>query len=105
MKEIVRHHPLAIGELVWDDARCEWATISMFGDESVGNHFVVLKNDNGEIWETDYENVYQIAPGVYTRYSGDIICYEHNETEDEYPYYCPALQENFFSFEVVSELE
>ena len=96
------NHPFAIGERVWDDNRHEWAIVFMFGvGEEEGSNFLVLKNDRGELWEALYEDVYQIAPGLRTACSGDIVCYEHNDTEDGYPYYCPALEENFFSIEVV----
>lgn len=96
------NHPFFIGERVWDDNRHEWATVSMFGcgSKEEGTNFLVLKNDNGELWEALYEDVYQIAEGLRTGNTGDIVCYEHNETEDGYPYYCPALEENFFSIEV-----
>ena len=100
------NHPFFIGERVWDDDRCEWATVSMFGDsEDEGFNYLVLKNDRGELWEALYKDIYQIAPGLRTACSGDILCYEHNETEDEYPYYCPALQENFFNIEVVNTFD
>lgn len=99
------NHPFTIGERVWDDNRSEWATVSMFkGVENRGG-CLILKNDNGEIWEAEYHSVYQIAPGLRTACSGDIVCYEHNETEDEYPYYCPALQENFFGIEVIQTFD
>ena len=95
------NHPFFIGERVWDDDRHEWATVSMFGgSEDEGSNFLVLKNDNGELWEALYKDVYQIAEGLRTVNTGDLVCYEHNETEDKYPYYCPFLGENFFSFEV-----
>lgn len=94
------NHPFTISERVWDDNRCEWATVSMLGGDE-DNNFLVLANDKGELWEASYEDVYQIAEGIRTANTGDIVCYEHNETEDKYPYYCPALQENFFSVEVV----
>ena len=95
------NHPFFIGERVWDDNRHEWATVSMFGgSEDEGSNFLVLKNDNGELWEALYDDVYQIAEGLRTVNTGDLVCYEHNDTEDGYPYYCPALEENFFSFEV-----
>ena len=95
------NHPFFIGERVWDDNRHEWATVSMFGgSKDEGSNFLVLKNGNGELWEALYDDVYQIAEGLRTVNTGDIVCYEHNDTEDGYPYYCPALEENFFSIEV-----
>ena len=98
------NHPFTISERVWDDNRCEWATVSMLSADE-DNNFLVLKNDNGELWEALYEDVYQIAEGIRTANTGDIVCYEHNDLEDGYPYYCPALQENFFSVEVVESGE
>lgn len=92
------NHPFTIGERVWDDNRSEWATVSMFNTKK---NTLVLKNSNGELWDAEYRDVYQIAEGLRTVCSGDILCYEHNDTRDGYPYYCPALTENFFSIEVV----
>ena len=101
------NHPFTIGERVWDDNTCQWATVSMFGcgSEEEGTNFLVLKNDNGELWEALYADVYQIAPGLRTACSGDVVCYEHNETRDEYTYYCPELQENMFGFELVNDFD
>ena len=99
------NHPFAIGERVWDDDRHEWAIVFMFGvGEEEGSNFLVLKNDRGELWEALYEDVYQIVPGRRAC-SGDIVCYEHKETEDGYPYYCPELQENMFGFELVNDFD
>ena len=88
-------HKFTDGERVWDDNRHEWASVSWAGDDCL-----VLKNGNGELWKAEYQDVYQIAEGLRTVNTGDLVCYEHNDTEDGYPYYCPALEENFFSFEV-----
>ena len=88
-------HKFTDGERVWDDNRHEWASVSWAGD-----NYLVLKGDDGELWKAEYEDVYQIAEGLRTVNTGDLVCYEHNDTEDGYPYYCPALEENFFSFEV-----
>ena len=71
------NHPFAIGERVWDDDRHEWAIVFMFGvGEEEGSNFLVLKNDRGELWEALYEDVYQIAEGLRTANSGDIVCYD-----------------------------
>ena len=97
------NHPFYIGEKVWDDNRTEWAFVSMFGgSKDEGSNFLVLENDNGELWEALYDDVYQIAPEFRTACSGDIVCYEHRETMDDYPYYCPELQENMFGIELVN---
>ena len=85
------NHPFTIGEKVWDDNTCQWATVSMFGgSEDEGSNFLVLKNDRGELRRSR---------------SGDIVCYEHKETEDGYPYYCPELQENMFGIELVNDFD
>lgn len=94
---MTHNHPFFIGERVWDDYISEWATVTMLK----GDNELVLKGDGGELWDAGYTEVYQIAPGLRTACSGDIVCYEHRETEDEYPYYCPARTENFFAFELV----
>lgn len=88
-------HKFTDGERVWDNDRHEWASVSWAGDD-----LLVLKGDDGELWKAEYGDVYQIAEGLRTVNTGDLVCYEHNDTEDGYPYYCPALEENFFSFEV-----
>lgn len=98
------NHPFFIGERVWDDNRREWATVSMFGgSEDEGSNFLVLKNDNGELWDAVYSDVYQIAEGVRTANTGDLVCYEHNYTPSGYPYYCPFFRENLFNCEVVRD--
>ena len=56
-------------------------------------------------WVTNHPDMlYQIAKGLVGR-DGNIICYEHGETEDNYPYFSPYLDENLFSFEVFTEDE
>ena len=99
------NHPFFIGERVWDDENKEWAKVV----NTIGNEFPYQPSDQilleapdggGMTWLTNVMSIYQIAEGLRTGNTGDIVCYEHNETEDGYPYYCPALEENFFSFEV-----
>ena len=99
------NHPFAIGECVWDDENKEWARVV-----NVSNEFPYRLSDqilleapdgDGMTWLTNVMSVYQIAEGLRTGNTGDIVCYEHNETEDGYPYYCPALEENLFSIELV----
>lgn len=52
------------------------------------------------IWECEFEStIYEFCKDrVDSRY-GYPVCYEHLETEAEYPYYCPVLDENLFEFE------
>lgn len=95
------NHPFIIGEKVWDNNTLEWAFIRCLSQDG---SFVVLKNDKGKLWEAYPEDVYQIAEGLRTAASGDIVCYEHNETRDGYTYFCPALNENFFGIELVNAL-
>ena len=101
------NHPFVVGERVWDDSEMRWAVIAQIAPSpDEGSNFLVLKDETtGRLWEALYENVYQIAPGLRTACSGDIVCYEHNETQDDYPYYCPARQENFFSVELIETYE
>ena len=98
------NHPFFIGERVWDDDNKEWANVVRVGGElpEEGGDLILLEAPDGRgmTWLTNTASVYQIAPGLRTVNSGDIVCYEHNDTRDGYPYYCPALEENFFSFEV-----
>ena len=88
-------HNFTIGERVWDDLQHKWGFVCWYGDETL-----ILKGDDGKLWKAEHQDVYQIAEGLRTVNTGDLVCYEHNDTEDGYPYYCPALEENFFSFEV-----
>ena len=56
--------------------------------------------DEELIWETEeLDELYQIAWGVYGR-DDNLVCYEHIEFEDKYPYYSPYLDENLFEIEV-----
>jgi len=87
-----------INEKVWDDNSAEWAIVVR--PEERGRILLQAVEGDGMTWIANVNDVYQIAPGLRTICSGDIVCYEHNQTEDGYPYYCPELQENMFSFEV-----
>lgn len=55
--------------------------------------------DSGSQNEVYANNVYQIAKDLTDKY-GETICYEHNETNGEYPYYVPANDENYYGFEL-----
>lgn len=60
-----------------------------------------INDDDTFVVENDL--VYQICPD-YVCDKGDgfeyDVCYEHNKTMDDYPYFCPAKDENFFTFEL-----
>lgn len=70
---------------------CEAENKKMFDEEIT---------DEELIWETEeLDELYQIAWGVYGR-DDNLVCYEHIEFEDKYPYYSPYLDENLFEVEV-----
>ena len=121
-----RNHPLTIGEIVFDiDVMCFGvlvklengvATIDMNGipkdkyNPNVPCGWCEMENkfmfdeeitENELMWTTDnLDNLYQVAWGVKDTRTENLVCYEHNNLEDEYPYYSPYLNENLFSFEV-----
>lgn len=117
----MRNHPLTVGEVVFDlnqnyfgvivelsdghaklnmngespDARigwCEYENRAMMDQE-------IREEDLA--WETDdLDALYQVAWGVKDTRTENIVCYEHQEFDDEYPYYSPYLEENLYNFEV-----
>lgn len=103
------NHAFAVGEKVWDDENHEWARVVRVGGElpEEGGNLILLEAPDGRgmTWLTAIDSVYQIAPNLRTACSGDIVCYEHNETQDNYPYYCPAREENFFAVELIETYE
>lgn len=113
-----RNHALKVGELVFDYNVGYWGNII-----NISEHGAItlemdgwaleenLKMFDSEIPEEEYvwttdrpDMLYQKAPGLVGR-DGNPICYEHNPTEDEYPYFSPYLDENLFSFEAFNEGE
>lgn len=123
---IKRHHPLTVGEKVFDvnmmyvyhitaiDNELGIVYLSMTDEDIAEN----LKMFDCESQESDYEtdspeqDVYQFAEGIVDRRTEQPVCYEHNteigwgaedeHEEDElfYPYYSPYLDENLFNLEV-----
>lgn len=124
----MRNHPLSIGEVVFD---LNWnyfgviteltdghAKIDMNGhatypkpirdgwckDENRMNRMMmdVDIREEDRVWETDdLDALYQVAWGVKDARTENIVCYEHVEFEDMFPYYSPYLEENLYEFEVV----
>ena len=121
----MRNHPLAVGEVVFDlnqnyfgviteltdghakidmngpatypkpirDGWCEYENRIMFDCEI---------NEDDLVWETDdLDALYQVAWGVKDARTENIVCYEHVEFPDMYPYYSPYLEENLYEFEIV----
>ena len=54
------------------------------------------------IYEERRENLYPLAENVVTRDYGFDLCHEIVE-DIQYPYYCPADDENYYDFEVVKK--
>lgn len=122
----MRNHPLTIGEIVFDygnqlfgvivELTDNKAVIDMNGkynydfvpkdlplnwcENEINEMFDSDVTDGELMWETDeLTELYQIAWGVYGR-DNNLVCYEHIEFEDKYPYYSPYLDENLFEVEV-----
>ena len=121
----MRNHKLTIGEIVFDVNKRVFGVIVELNDNKAvldmnGKYSdAVPKNipigwcerenkimfdeeitDDELVWETEeLDELYQVAWGVTDR-EGNVVCYEHIEFEDEYPYYSPYLDENQFNFEV-----
>ncbi len=114
----IRHHPLTIGERVFDveEMRAGFITEIEPGGDKYDQDLIHLRADDefnkrymdqdtemdSETWQTKESNVYQFVPGKVDR-AGYPVCFEHNKTRDNYPYYSPVLDENQFSFEVEVE--
>lgn len=71
---------------------CEYENRAMFDCEITEDDLV---------WETDVlDDLYQVAWGTTDLRTGNIVCYEHNDIGEGYPYYSPYLDENLYTFEV-----
>ena len=113
-----RNHDLYVGELVFDYFCGAWGYIQNLddnGDVSLEMYGWALEENmkmfDCEITEDEHQwathrrdMLYQIAEGLVGR-DGNIVCYEHNDTEDGYPYFSPYLDENLFSIEVFNKGE
>lgn len=54
-----------------------------------------------EEWTANMEQVYEFVPDLVDKRNGLDICYERFILE--YPYFCPALNENLYSFEITKK--
>lgn len=120
----MRNHKLKVGEVVFDTDVCFFGVIVELTDNSavldmngkilgtnLPNGWCEMENrlmfdeeitDDELRWECDDLNhLYQIAWGIKDSRTENIVCYEHIEMENEYPYYSPYLNENLFNFEVI----
>ena len=108
---IKRNHPLFIGEKVYDDNMhliCEILEIN--NDKvKVSQEKYIQENkkmfdldceEDGLEWETEADMLYQFVEDYVAIDDGNPICYEHNKTEDDYPFFSPYLYENLFAFKV-----
>ena len=111
-----RVKPLAIGDTVFDCEKHLFAVITdidKFGFvhldqnstlELNQRHFDCDAELDGATWVVcDTDCLYQLVPGRVDRREGMPICYEHNTTMDNYPYYSPFLDENLFYIETQRE--
>lgn len=108
----VRVKPLAVGDTVFD---CEMHLFAVITDidkfgfvhldqsktlEHKQRHFDCDAELYGATWVvSDTDCLYQLVPDRIDHREGLPICYEHQETQDNYPYYSPYLDENLFLFE------
>ena len=118
---IKRNHELKVGEVVFDVNKMFFgiitnlengkATLEMNKDfvhnfdclkENLENFDCEIPEDE-HVWETDdLDALYQMAWGIVESQEEFPLCYEHN-TDIDYPYYCPYLDENFYKFETNEE--
>lgn len=120
----MRNHPLAVGEVVFDLNQNYFGIITELTDghakidmNGPANQPYIMPgwceyenrlmmdmdvHEEDLVWETDdLDALYQVAWGVKDARTENIVCYEHQEFDDEYPYYSPYLEENLYEFEVV----
>lgn len=120
---VKRNHPLFVGEIVFDynkgffgvivELTDKMAVIDMNGTPKKTNikrgwcesenrtMFDTELTEEETKWTTeDLDALYQIANGIKDSRTENMVCYEHTEMDDDYPYYSPYLDENLFNFEV-----
>lgn len=110
--ERIRVKPLAVGDTVFDCKVHLFAVITnidKFGSVHLDQSKTLEHNKQHFDYDPELENatwivsdpncLYQLVPGRVDHRKGMPICYEHNSTQDNYPYYSPYLDENLFLFE------
>lgn len=90
-----RHHPLVLGERVFDTDNMKWGVITKLNEDKS-----VLEL-NGEKWTADTESLYQVADGIKDTRLDDDVCWEHQL--EQYPFYSPALDENLYIWETYTD--
>ena len=120
-----RTKPLEVGDLVFDYGVQKWGRITgihleQCDEEEYGCKEMLIydlemddwcEQENKRMFDSEIpddelkwdtaceEDLYAIAEGLVAR-DGNPVCYEHQKTEDDYPYFSPYLDENLFSIEV-----
>lgn len=104
---MIKERQLKVGERVYDVDNQVWVNILSFAngesilDDKDGESIVVVDNQEfDEAYEVHSAALYKVAENVF--FKGHIVCYEHFESID-YPYFCPDLDENFYSIEVTEK--
>lgn len=110
MQKHQRHHPLTIGEKVFDTGKNLLAhvikvtpkTVLLSQDSTLDENIREFDTDAGEDpmeWRANKENVYQFVPGLVDHRLGLPVCAEHNQID--YPFFSPYLYENLYHFETI----
>lgn len=110
--ERVRVKPLAVGDTVFYSEKHLVAVITEIRPNGVvilnqkdtlahnRHHFDPEPETEGYTWAVlDPTEIYQFVPDRLDSRMKMPVCYEHNNTQDNYPYYSPYLDENLFLFE------
>ena len=87
-----------VGCSCYNTANAKWCDII----EVYSDYCVVRDVVTKAIYEERRENLYPLAENVVTRDYGLDLCHEIVE-DIQYPYYCPADDENYYDFEVVKK--
>lgn len=106
-----RNHALKVGEVVFDDWAKLWGRVLSIDGKNIRlgqrdlNKRNLIEMDcdvemDLEEWDSKAQYLYQEAKGLVDK-EGNAVCYEH--IVEEYPYYSPALEENFFESELFTE--
>lgn len=116
-----RNHPLKVGEIVYDNDYNLFAVIVELDDNHAVLDMTAVPADgkysgwceqenrkyfDSEIpesemrWEQkDLKQLYQIAWDIVDSQEGNVVCYEHNDIGEGYPYFSPYRYENLYNFE------
>lgn len=84
-----------VGCMCYNMAKDKWCKIL----ETYVDYCVVRDQDNYIIHDELREHLYPIFEGVWTLANKDDVCYEINKDVD-YPFYCPADDENYYGCEL-----